>query len=299
MIHLDKKQKVEDNTAYKEVLLNTDTLSKIISYLPSISLLNLALTCKTFGILDDDDLSVIKKSAHISVEEIATVEQLAALPHYDGENSLADYHYLQLMRSPLLFDQLVRAEYVNSGDKSCVNHSGNTKLSTSIFGWETALSNNVLRTGKHYVSFTTLHHEDDCGNFWLGVMRPGKANQNASGSPVDEQFYQNFSRRLGHGDCNNNVHCCMYGVVMRMFLSSNWDGSRNSRFNCDGLERMSSGELGMLLDLDEGTLSVYKNGRKLVMKRGLAGPYCWVASIGDKDARVTIKRGTIPINTRL
>ena len=59
---------------------------------------------------------------------------------------------------------------------------------------------------------------------------------------------------------------------------------------------MSSGdEIGMLLDLDEGTLSVYKNGRKLVvMMRGLAGPYCWVVSIGDKDSRVTIKRGTIP-----
>ena len=65
MIHLDKKQKVEDNTTYKEVLFNTDTLSKIISNLTSIDLLNLALTCKSFGILDDDDISVIKKSAHI------------------------------------------------------------------------------------------------------------------------------------------------------------------------------------------------------------------------------------------
>jgi len=62
-----------------------------------------------------------------------------------------------------------------------------------------------------------------------------------------------------------------------------------------GSESMSSGdELGILLDLDEGSLSVYKNGRKLgVMKRGLAGPYCWVVSmyIGDQ---VTIKRGTVP-----
>ena len=40
----------------------------------------------------------------------------------------------------------------------------------------------------------------------------------------------------------------------------------------DGMESLSgSFKLGMLLDLDEGTLSVYNNGRKLgVMKRGLA-----------------------------
>ena len=51
--------------------------------------------------------------------------------------------------------------------------------------------------------------------------------------------------------------------------------------------------IGMLLDfLDEGTLSVYKNGRKLgVMKRGLAGQYCWVVSMAV-GTRVTIKRGS-------
>ena len=59
---------------------------------------------------------------------------------------------------------------------------------------------------------------------------------------------------------------------------------------------MFSGDefLGMLLDLDEGTLSVYINGRKLgVMKRGLAGPYCWVVSLYG-GAQVTIRRGKIP-----
>jgi len=58
---------------------------------------------------------------------------------------------------------------------------------------------------------------------------------------------------------------------------------------------MDSGDnIGMLLDLDKGTLSVYKNGRKLgVMKRGLAGPYCWVVSTHE-DVQVTIKRGSVP-----
>lgn len=63
----------------------------------------------------------------------------------------------------------------------------------------------------------------------------------------------------------------------------------------DEIESFTSGDvIGMLLDLDEGTLSVYKNGQKLgVMKRGLAGPYCWMTTI-SKGFSVTIKRGTIP-----
>ena len=88
------------------VLFNSDTLSKIIPYLPSVDVLNLAMTCKRFGISDVDEQSIIKMSADLLVQEIATEEQLAALPHYDGESSLADYHYLQLMREPLTFDHL-------------------------------------------------------------------------------------------------------------------------------------------------------------------------------------------------
>ena len=99
----------------------------------------------------------------------------------------------------------------------------------------------------------------------LGLMRPGQANQKASNIPTSKHFYNNFSRRLGHGAHNNKVHCCMYYTYGGVGYSSNWSG-----FDVDIIadrswarsERMSScGELGMLLDLDEGTLSVYKNGR--------------------------------------
>ena len=293
--HIAKRQKVDDSRTYKEaVLFNSDTLSKIISYLPSIDVLSLALTSKRFGVSNNDELSVIKKSVHIIVQDIATEEQLAALPHYEGESSLADYHYLQLMREPLIFDQLVGgAEYVNSGDKTlCVMRTGQHG---SNYTWETALSNNILRAGKHYVTFETSTLNFNMLN--LGVMRPGKANQNASGLPLWDKFYPNFSRRLGHEECNNNVHCCLYNAVNGLCFTSDWpnpyvykpgiiwDGSENMR---------SDGEIGLLLDLDEGTLSVYKNGRKLgVMKRGLAGSYCWVVSLW-RGTQVTIKRGTIP-----
>jgi len=130
-------------------------------------------------------------------------------------------------------------------------------------------------------------------------MRPGKANKNASKEPLYKEFYQNFSRNMGHGDRNSNIHCCMHYIMSGNCYSSDWSGSADDIIadrNWEGKESMSSGgdELGLLLDLDEGSLSVYKNGQKLgVMKRGLAGQYCWVVSLYE-GAQVTIKRGTIP-----
>ena len=279
------------NNCKEVVLFNSDTLSKIISYLPSIDLLSLGLTCKRFGISDDDKLSVIKMSADILVHEIATEEQLAALPHYDGESSLADYHYLQLMREPLTFDQLVGdIDYVNTDDKSCVIHGRNTA------GFGTAFSNNTLRAGKHFATFALKIENNK--NVMVGIMRPGQANQYACNLPLHKQdFYQNFSRSIGRGKCNNNVHCCMYNSSDGNCYSTGWedygDGRTCDVTKWDGSESMSSGgEIGLLLDLDEGTLSVYKNGRKLgVMKKELAGEYCWVVSV-YRETSVTIKRGT-------
>ena len=48
-----------------------------------------------------------------------------------------------------------------------------------------------------------------------------------------------------------------------------------------GCERViGSGTVGLLLDLNEGTLSVFKNGRRLgVMKEGLGGEYVWFFSV--------------------
>ena len=201
---------------------------------------------------------------------------------------MADYHYLQLLRAPLTFDQLVGdIDYVNTDDKSCVTNLGDD--------WATAFSNNILRAGKHYVTFTPMF---DNVAMYLGLMRPGQVNQNAKGHAIYKYFYNNFSPSFSPGECNNNnnsIQCCMYNTFGPSFSSvwSNFqaEGSRH----WDGLEIISSrDQLGMLLDLDEGSLYVYKNGRKLgVMKRGLAGQYCWVVSLYER-AQVRIKRGTIP-----
>ena len=288
--HPNKRQKVSDDitTCTEEVLFNTDILSKVISYLPSIDLLNLGLTCKRFGVSNTDDNSIIKESASVAIKNIASQEQLAALPHHDGENSLANYHYLQLLQAPLTFDQLVDTDYVDTDDKTCVRHSGIRGSS-----WETAFSNNILRRGKHYASFTVNKELNSL--LFVGLMRPGQANQNTSEAPLHPEFFQHFSQRMGGGEHNNdNINCCMYTICGRCY-TSDWIASIPSSYDWVGSDFMSSGdEIGMLLNLDEGILSVYKNGRKLgIMKRGLAGHYCWAVSLCE-GSQVTIKRGTIP-----
>ena len=50
----------------------------------------------------------------------------------------------------------------------------------------------------------------------------------------------------------------------------------------------------MLLNLENGTLTVYKNNRPLgVMKDGLSGPYCWHTVVAGNET-VAIKKGSPP-----
>lgn len=52
--------------------------------------------------------------------------------------------------------------------------------------------------------------------------------------------------------------------------------------------------LGILLNLDEGTLSIYQDNQKLgIMKSGLEGEYCWGGCMIGAST-VLITRGTVP-----
>ena len=84
MIH-HTQQKVDEtstNNCKEAILFNSDTLSNIISFLPSIDVLNLALTSMRFSVSNHDDDSLIKVSARIAIQDIATEEQIATLYRY-------------------------------------------------------------------------------------------------------------------------------------------------------------------------------------------------------------------------
>ena len=118
-----------------------------------------------------------------------------------------------------------------------------------------------------------------------------------------------------HSD--NNVDCCLMctwfgtGLVRRRWKK--WERSELLAMDDEQREQAkmqnrceapdwegreggdeSSFKIGLVLDLDEGTLDVYKNDRRLgTLKSGLAGEYCWVVTISPDEhdsVDVTISR---------
>jgi hypothetical protein len=299
-----KRHQIEECKPYMEsVLFSRDSLFKIASYLPTYGLLNLALTCSQFGsrqisdaVDNTDCLSLMEETARRLVHDVARGEEMNALPCHDGYNWLSKYNYLRLLRAPLTFDQLVgKVEYLE-GNKSCViNRSGN---------WCSAISNSIMMAGKHYVSFEACDDAGSRPHFRVGIMRPGEVKQSARYTPESPMFYDHFTQHEGSEQYNNSVNCCMYCSYDGACFSHDWEslpGMMEWREEWRVYET-SPHQFGMLLDFDEGTLSVYNNGRRLgVMKgglaalRGLAGHYCWVVALPSRT-QVTMKRGPVPAN---
>jgi len=102
-----------------------------------------------------------------------------------------------------------------------------------------------------------------------------------------------------------SVDCCLLstywgkGIVRRRWkkwaptntedgwLVFDWEGQEPTR-------EEASFKIGLVLDLYEGTLDVYKNDRRLgTMKTGLVGEYCWVVTLASSfsDAQVSVTIG--------
>ena len=73
-------------------------------------------------------------------------------------------------------------------------------------------------------------------------------------------------------------------------IRNNWTDDQGSLFmhNWEGMEDIHgevSYKIGFVLNLDAGTLDVYKSGRRLgTAKTGLFGEYCWVVALSSPDA---------------
>eukprot|EP01046_Picozoa_sp_COSAG06_P037556 COSAG06_NODE_4252_length_4429_cov_5.719169_2_plen_327_part_00 len=115
----------------------------------------------------------------------------------------------------------------------------------------TAASKAVMRAGRHYAQFTVVGG----GLMLFGVIRPG----------WDVEGGMNAQRVYGH--------CFYYTVSGYRFPGGpNWEGSQPAHEEGD--------RIGLLLDLDQGSMTVYKNDERLgVMATGLSGEYNWAVSM--------------------
>jgi len=268
-------------------LNNNDIILRITPYLNAHDLLNLALTCKRFGGTNDDTKqnSSDNNKSHYTwslIEEAArqiinrNEEERNALPRYDGETWLSVYKELELLRAPLTFD-LFRGERFQIHDLHYVDNDASRIVTTSSGLCRYGISNNIMRGGKHYVTFR--RSGTDHAHMRVGVMRPmqGLAQYvcDMSYPPSDFKLFRRCAR-WG----NSEVHLCHYLDYNGDCFFTNWKYRNASSYDKSwaGKEDCNRGcDVGMLLDLDEGTLSVYKDGRRLGIMRSVS--FCFTSYV--------------------
>ena len=275
--------------------LDNDIIIHFASYLCSKDLVSLALTCRRFDYAGQHDtgLSLMEDTAHQIISK-AKEHEKEALPRMADQSYIELYSELEKLRAPRVFDHLIgtRLFYVND-DKSHIKIVGE---GTQSHKYNTAISNHVMRAGRHYATFTKE------GEWFvrIGIVRPllnFYKKRLYSFDPLDEEH---FGWR-DHGS-KIKVNYCSLMVGSRDFHNrgrcywSNWVHPYKIN-NWVGREEFENGdEIGMLLDLDADTLCIYKNGRRLgILKDGLTGEFCWTATMWKHDESVRIEKGIVPI----
>ena len=156
-------------------------------------------------------------------------------------------------------------------------------------------SNYVMESGIHYAE---LHIA--AGTPYIGIVRPmpnldPARYTNESSSFFRRSFFDDFLAKRTDEWGSGNVHTCICTLYYGKMSWTNWDNEIHHLVEWEGMEGCEAGDtLGMLLNLNEGTLTVYKNNCCLgVMKDGLTGSYCWYSTL-IRDEAVAIKGGKAP-----
>ena len=133
--------------------------------------------------------------------------------------------------------------------------------------------------GQHYAQFTVKHQMIA---MHFGIVRPSYGVKNGK-------------------DPHNTAGCCFYDAIdgRRWWPDGDSDSEsvadRSAKGGWEGQAGANVGDrIGFLLDLDVGSLTVYKNDERLglMVREGLRGPLCWAASLYNQNDRVRIEQRT-------
>jgi hypothetical protein len=138
-----------------------------------------------------------------------------------------------------------------------------------------------MRAGRHYAQFTVLSGD----YMFFGVIRPGWD---------DVEGGQDHTALASYGLDGNNYapdvdgHCFYRTFSGRRFPGSHdWEGMQRAQ--------KEGNRIGMLLDLDQGSMTVYTNDERLgVMGTGLSGEYSWAVSLSDDGSSARIEAAPVP-----
>ncbi|EJK55777.1 hypothetical protein THAOC_24450 [Thalassiosira oceanica] len=286
--------------------LDNDLLLRCASYLDADGLARLGRASAAFGTPQaGQQRSLANEAAHQRFRQSATDEEKRCLPKHDGESDIGLYRALEQLREPLSFNELSGYGLFSPQENPArVTHTGRG-------GWSTAVSGHVMRGGRHFVEFAITVDESIRSPFvYLGVIRPVsltngidlEADWRGSVDParvtshnkhaVSEKLRSQRTSKWGDSD----IHCCSYDSYDGYCTGgTDWD-TKVPDYEWHGREGLGgSGTIGLLLDLDEGSLSVFKNNCRLgVMKDGgLSGEYCWFVSVFSSCA-VSMSKSRAP-----
>ena len=283
--------------------LDNDLLTRCASYLDAEGLARLGRTSARFGIPQaNQQRSLVNEAARQQFRQSATDQERGSLPQYGDESDIGLYRTLESLRRPLCFDDLTGGGFGPQENPASVTFTGRA-------GGSTAMSGHVMRGGRHFVEFTITNDEQDLQYINLGVIRPVsltndmdlEADWKRSVTPmlVSSTYKPAVSEKLrsqrtaSWGD--SNVHCCAYHCHDGNRTWTDWNNQKVVSVWQGSDEGLAgSGTVGLLLDLNEGTLSVFKNGRRLgVMKDGLGGEYVWFFS-GFTSCTISMSKGGAP-----
>ena len=275
--------------------LDPSLVTHIVSFVgTSRELLNVALTCKSFGWQQPGsglDWSLAEEAARGTVRSGQNDVEGARItlpPYVKGTTT-----WLTILRGseqPLKFDTLLGPGIEHANERRTSIRGGHD-VSSAV------ASICVMVSGIHCAEFHIVGGEPN-----IGIVRPipnldPERYANGFFSFFNPLFHDVFLAARTYEWGSSNVHLCQYITIDGKMSWSNWAGGGAviGWEQWEGMESCQSGDtVCMLLNLDRGTLTVYKNNRRLgVMKDGLTGSYSWCTTLGRRDA-VTIRNGDPP-----
>eukprot|EP01046_Picozoa_sp_COSAG06_P030294 COSAG06_NODE_2868_length_6151_cov_6.454891_3_plen_308_part_00 len=213
---------------------------------------------------EQETWSIIEEAARQWVAS-CTDQERGWVPRRGRERWLGLMWEVESLRRGAVFGRSHEYITLSEGGLLATSHARISSPRTYTY-FDTA-SKVVMRAGRHYVQFTV----SGSGSYGLiGVIRPGW--------DVEE----------GLDASEANGHCFYYTADgSHMPGHRHWEGRQGAIEDGD--------HTGMLLDLDQGSMTVYKNHERLgVMATGLSGEYSWAAELCYQGTSARIEAAPAP-----
>jgi hypothetical protein len=201
--------------------------------------------------------SIIQEAARQWITP-CTDQERGWVPRRDRESWLGLMWEVESLRRGVVFGRSHEGMTLSEGGSVATKAGGDYSI-------RVAASKVVMRAGRHYVQFTVVS-----GNgMFFGVIQPG----------WDVEGGENAHSVDGH---------CFYTA---------YSGFRYPDMHSwEGVQSATEGDrIGLLLDLDQGTMTVYKNDERLgVMATGLSGEYSWAVLLYAQGDSARIEPAALP-----